>query len=460
MLEVSQKRAALIAVSLSAFVTPMMLSGVNVALPAIAADLEADAVMLSWVATIYLLSTAVFVLPSGRLADMVGRKLIFVSGIIIAALGSVLAALVNSIEMLLVCRVIQGIGSAMLFPTGVAILTSVFLPAERGKVIGVNAAMVYAGISFGPFFGGWLTEHFSWRSVFVFYLPLVLVAVYLIFTRLKGEWKGPTGQTFDYAGTVIFGLAASALIYGLSVLPTTVGVVAMVAGVAGLVGFVRLQNRLEHPLLAVSLLFDHQVFKFSCLAALLMYAAVFGSAFLLSLYLQYIKGMAPSDAGLIMIIQPIMATIFAPISGRLSDRYEPRVLSSIGMTGNLVGLILLASLDANSSLLSIGACLALMGTGFGIFSSPNANAIMGSVEPEYYGSAAGVMSTTRVFGQMLSMGIVTLVFALKLGEVEITPVVYPMLMSSLSICFAVGACMCAAGIYFSLFRGELHPTAA
>ena len=151
MLEVSQKRAALIAVSLSAFVTPMMLSGVNVALPAIAADLEADAVMLSWVATIYLLSTAVFVLPSGRLADMVGRKLIFVSGIIIAALGSVLAALVNSIEMLLVCRVIQGIGSAMLFPTGVAILTSVFLPAERGKVIGVNAAMVYAGISFGPF---------------------------------------------------------------------------------------------------------------------------------------------------------------------------------------------------------------------------------------------------------------------------------------------------------------------
>ena len=457
MSENETKRAALIAVSLSAFVTPMMLSGVNVALPAIAADLLVDAVSLSWIATLYLLATAVFVLPAGRLADMIGRKRIFVSGIVVVALGSLLAASSDSITQLLICRAIQGIGSAMLFPTGVAILTSVFSPQERGKVIGVNAAMVYTGISCGPFFGGWLTEHVSWRSVFVFYLPLVLVAIYLISARLEGEWKGPAGQRFDFAGALIFGVAACAFIYGLSVLTTPIGVAAILIGIVGTVVFVRLQNRLEHPLLAVSLLFDHQVFKFSCFAALLMYAAVFGSAFLLSLYLQYIKAMSPADAGLILLVLPIMMAICAPISGHLSDRYEPRVLSSIGITFNLVGLGLLALLDASSSFVYIGTCLVVMGVGFGIFSSPNSNAIMGSVEPEYYGSAAGVMSTTRVCGQMMSMGVVTLVFALNLGDVEITPTVYPTLMNSISTCFLIGACTCAVGIYFSLARGYLHP---
>lgn len=457
MSENETKRAALIAVSLSAFVTPMMLSGVNVALPAIAADLQVDAVSLSWIATLYLLATAVFVLPAGRLADMIGRKRIFVSGIVVVALGSLLAALSASITQLLTCRVIQGIGSAMLFPTGVAILTSVFSPQERGKVIGVNAAMVYTGISCGPFFGGWLTEHVSWRSVFVFYLPLVLVVIYLISARLKGEWKGPAGQRFDFVGALIFGVAACAFIYGLSVLTTPIGVATILIGIVGIVVFVRLQNRLEHPLLAVSLLFDHQVFKFSCFAALLMYAAVFGSAFLLSLYLQYIKAMSPADAGLILLVLPIMMALCAPISGHLSDRYEPRVLSSVGIAFNLVGLGMLALLDASSSFVYIGTCLVVMGVGFGIFSSPNSNAIMGSVEPEYYGSAAGVMSTTRVCGQMMSMGVVTLVFALNLGDVEITPTVYPTLMTSISTCFLIGACTCAVGIYFSLARGYLHP---
>lgn len=457
MSENETKRAALIAVSLSAFVTPMMLSGVNVALPAIAADLQVDAVSLSWIATLYLLATAVFVLPAGRLADMIGRKRIFVSGIVVVALGSLLAALSVSITQLLICRVIQGIGSAMLFPTGVAILTSVFSPQERGKVIGVNAAMVYTGISCGPFFGGWLTEHVSWRSVFVFYLPLVLVVIYLISARLEGEWKGPAGQRFDFVGALIFGVAACAFIYGLSVLTTPIGVATILIGIVGIVVFVRLQNRLEHPLLAVSLLFDHQVFKFSCFAALLMYAAVFGSAFLLSLYLQYIKAMSPADAGLILLVLPIMMALCAPISGHLSDRYEPRVLSSVGIAFNLVGLGMLALLDASSSFVYIGTCLVVMGVGFGIFSSPNSNAIMGSVEPEYYGSAAGVMSTTRVCGQMMSMGVVTLVFALNLGDVEITPAVYPTLMTSISTCFLIGACTCAVGIYFSLARGYLHP---
>ena len=198
------KLSALIIASLSSFLTPFMISSVNIALPAIGKEFKSDAVVLSWVATSYLLAAAVCLVPFGKLADIYGRKKIFLSGQIIVTVSSFLTALAVSAPMLIVFRIFQGVGGAMVFATGIAILTSVYPPQERGKVLGIAVAAVYIGLSCGPFFGGWLTQHFSWRSIFLVNIPLGLSIILLVVWKLKGEWAGEQGDKFDLTGSVIY----------------------------------------------------------------------------------------------------------------------------------------------------------------------------------------------------------------------------------------------------------------
>jgi MFS family permease len=195
----------------------------------------------------------------------------------------------------------------------------------------------------------------------------------------------------------------------------------------------------------------------SCLAALINYSATFAGGFLLSLYLQYIKGLTPQGAGVVLVSTPVMMAIFSPLAGRLSDRIEPRVISSLGMGLTALGLVLLTVLNAQTALAYIIASLLILGFGFALFSSPNMNAIMSSVDKRFYGIASASVGTMRLLGQMLSMGIVTLIFSLYIGRAQITPQSYSMLIKSVRVAFAVFSCFCVAGIFFSLYRGRLRP---
>lgn len=450
------KRVALLIATLSSFLTPFMSSSVNIALPSIGQELAVDAVLLGWVATSYLLAAAMFLVPFGRLADILGRKRIFAYGISLFTLSSLLIAFSNDIVWLIVFRVVQGVGSAMIFGTGVAILTSVFPPGERGQALGLNVAATYVGLSVGPFLGGFLTEQFGWRSTFLVNVPLGVLVVLLVAWKLKGEWAGAKGETFDLGGSAIFGLALVAVMYGLSWLPSSLGAWLILAGVVGVVAFVGWENRADHPVLNVNLFGHNTVFTFSNLAALINYCATAAVGFLLSLYLQYIKGFSPQGAGLILVSQPIMQAVFSPFAGRLSDRVEPRIVASAGMTLTVVGLALLAFLSENTSLAFIVISLALLGFGFALFSSPNTNAIMSSVERRFYGVASATLGTMRLIGQMLSMGIAMLLFVLYIGRVQITPEYYTLFLKSAKVAFAIFACLCFGGIFASLARGRLR----
>jgi len=450
------KLSALIIASVSSFLTPFMISSVNIALPAVGREFKTDAVLLSWVATSYLLAASVALVPFGKLADIYGRKKIFLVGQIIVTLTSLLAAISVSASMLIVFRVFQGIGGAMVFATGIAILTSVYPPQERGKVLGIAVAAVYIGLSCGPFFGGWLTQHFSWRSIFLVNIPLGLSIILLVVWKLKGEWAGAQGDKFDLTGSVIYGLAIVAIMYGITIIPALTSIWIILAGILALAGFVKWETKVRYPVFEVSLLMENRTFAFSCLAALINYSATFAVAFLLSLYLQYIKGLTPQGAGVVLIAQPIVMAVFSPLAGKLSDRIEPRVIASLGMALTTLGLILLALITHNTTLLYIVISLMVLGFGFALFSSPNMNAIMSSVPKKYYGIASGSVGTMRLLGQMLSMGIATLVFALFIGRAEIIPEVYPALIKSIKIAFIIFSGLCAAGIFFSLSRGELR----
>lgn len=446
--------SASIVAGLASFLAPFMGSAVNIALPAIGRRFGADPVLLAWVATAYLLAAAVFLVPFGRLADIHGRKKIFIIGISLYTVSSLLTALAPSILALIGFRVLQGFGAALIFGTAIAILTSVFPPGQRGKALGINTAAVYLGLSLGPVLGGWLTQQFGWRSVFLVNIPLGLIIIVLVVWKLRDEWAESGGESFDLSGSVLYGLALVGIMLGFSRLPHLLGVGLLLGGLALVCGFVGWENKAPSPVLNLGLFRMNRIFAFSNLAALINYSATFAVGFFLSLYLQYLKGMTPQSAGLILIAQPVVMTIFSPLAGRASDKIEPRTVASIGMALSSAGLLLLALLRAGTSLGFVVASLAVLGFGFALFSSPNTNAVMSSVEKKHYGVASATLGTMRLVGQMLSMGMAIMIFAVFIGRVEITAANQAGFLQATKTGFAIFSTLCFAGIFASLARGR------
>ena len=450
------RNPALVVATLTSFLTPFMSSSVNVALPSIGKEFGMHAVSLSWIATSYLLAAAMFLVPMGRIADIFGRKKILLYGITFDLIASVMLAFSTNETQFLILRVLQGIGGAMIFGNAVAILTSVYPVGERGKALGINVAAVYSGLSLGPFIGGFLTQHLGWRAIFISYVPLELVIIVFSLWKLKGEWADAKGEKFDLSGSIIYGLSLVAVMYGFSLLPAISAIWLILFGILGIFAFMFWEGKVESPVFDVKLFKHNVVFTFSNLAALINYSATFAVGFLLSLYLQYTKGLSPEIAGLILVSQPFMQAVLSPLAGRLSDKIEPRIVASAGMAITVIGLLFLIFISSNTSLAFIIFNLALLGFGFALFSSPNTNAVMSSVEKKFYGVASATLATMRLTGQMLSMGIAMLVFALYIGRAQITPEYYPAFLSSAKTAFIIFAVLCFAGIFASLSRGKVR----
>ena len=459
----TSKGVVLVVATVSSFIFPFMASTVNVALPSLGREFSLDAVTLGWIATAYLLSSAALLVPFGRIADIYGRKKIFAWGIGIFTLSSLLCGLADSATMLIAWRVLQGIGGAMLAGTAVALLTTVFPANERGRVLGIIVAAAYLGISLGPVLGGVLTQHLGWRSIFFVGALLGLLVLGVALWKLKGEWRGAKGQRFDFAGSVIYVLGLVALVYGFTRLEESSGIWLgtglILGGIVGLGVFVWWEMRVNSPVLDMSLFKNSRAFTFSNLAALINYSATYAVTFLMSFHLQYrpINPFDAQDAGLIMVAMPAVQAIFSPLTGRLSDRVEPRLMASAGMVLNTVGLTLFIFLNEGTSLKLIIGNLILIGFGFALFVSPNTNAVMSSAPKTAYGVASATLATMRQVGMVLSMGIARLMFNLyNIADVQITPEYYPLFQQSMKTSFIVFAVLCFAGIFASLARGKVR----
>jgi MFS family permease len=450
------KNVVLLITTMSSFLAPFMGSSVFIGLPSIGKEFSMDVVMLSWVSTAYLLAAAMFLVPFGKIADIYGRKKIFKYGIAIDIIASILLVFSFSEMELIALRVMQGIGAAMIFGTGIAILTSVYPPGERGKALGINVAGVYLGLSLGPVVGGFLTQHFGWRSIFASYLPLELIIIALTLFKMNGEWADAKGEKLDSVGSAVYGFSLAAMMYGFSILPGIQGTQLILTSIIGLAVFVKWETKAKAPVLDMNLFRKNPVFTFSMLAALINYCATFAVVFFMSLYLQNVKGFDPQTAGLILVAQPVVMAAFSPVAGRLSDKIEPRVVASAGMAFTTAGLLLLGFLNAATAVEYILACLIILGFGFALFSSPNTNAVMSSVEKRFYGVASATLGTMRLTGQMLSMGIATLIVAVYLGNVQITHEFYPVFLKSMNAAFMVFAAFCFIGIFASLARGKVR----
>ncbi|MCH2355414.1 MAG: MFS transporter [Pseudomonadales bacterium] len=450
------QRYVLFMVLLNAISVPIMLSSVNVALPAIAEDLSLSARSLSWIPTAFLMASAMFVLIFGRLADMYGRKKIFLTGAVAVILASLLAALANSAALLITARFLQGFGAAMLYATQMAIVSSVFPAASRGRVIGLVVSVIYFGLAGGPLLGGLLVDQLGWRANFLLQIPIAVLVLFVGVYKVKGEWVAEEKGTFDFSGALNYCLAIFVICLGVSLLPRQYSYLIIAAGLFGVVVFFQQAKSKQYPIWDVMLFFTNRVFTFSCLASFIIYSATFMNVVLLSLYLQYLKGLTATNAGMIMMIQPLTMAVFSPLMGKMSDHMEPRILASAGMAITAIGLVLFASLDSNSGTATIVTALIVTGLGFSLFSSPNVNAIMGSVEKKHLGAAAAAVSTTRILGQLMSMVLFTLVMALSLGTAQIEPSSYPALERTISFSFYLAAAVCLPGLYLSVIRGRVH----
>ena len=454
-LENSMQRITLIMILLNAFTTPLMLSAVNVAIPSIADALSLNAVLLCWIPMAFLTASAMFVLIFGRIADMIGRKKIFLIGTSSVIVTSIIASFVDNGIALITARFFQGVSAAMLYATQVAIISSVFPPEKRGYAIGLTVSAIYFGLTAGPLIGGYVVDLYGWRASFLVHLPLALASLIIGVLYVKDEWLSEERGSFDIFGAILYMISIFIICLGVSFLPSSLSFILILFALSGLTFFFFFENKHKHPIFDTSLFFTNRVFTFSCLASVIIYTATFANVVQVNLFLQYLKGLSATTAGLIMMCQPMTMAIFSPIAGRLSDKFEPRYLSTVGMAITCFGLVMLSNLRIGSELNYLILSLVITGLGFSLFSPPNVNAIMGSVEKKSYGSATGAMATMRIIGQMSSMILVTLIFALIIGSVEINQDNYLNLEEAIHTTFTIAAILCIPGLYFSMARGKV-----
>jgi EmrB/QacA subfamily drug resistance transporter len=416
MVDEREKKIILLVASLASFLVPYTGSSITVALPAMASQFNADAVTLGWITSAYIVSAALFIVPFGRLADICGRKKIFLSGIAIFSIASLASALSPSAEILIAARFIQGIGGAMIFATSVAIVTQVYGQGERGWALGITIATVYAGLSIGPFLGGILTDNFGWPAIFLINVPIGLMTIALTLQGVKHEWADAADERFDLAGALVYGIMLFSGIFGMLLLPDPYALSWLFVAVCTAGIFVWWERRCASPLFNLTIFSDNRTFVFSNIAAMINYGATFAVAVLLSLYLQYIQGFSAETAGFILVAQPVIQTLFSPVAGKLSDHIEPRIVATIGMAITTIGLSFFIFLTPTTPLYAIVIALMVLGFGYALFSSPNTNAIMSSVDPRYFGIASGMNATMRSLGQVLSMAIAMFCFSVFIGR--------------------------------------------
>ena len=422
--KVDQKWLVLIAIGASTFMSALDTSVVNTVLPVINQTFGSDIATVEWVVTIYLLIVSGLLLSFGRLGDMRGHKSVFLIGFTIFITSSALCGWAPSIAALIAFRGLQALGAAMLASNSPAILTKNFPASQRGQALGLQATMTYLGLTAAPSLGGWLTDLISWRSVFYINVPVGLIAFILSWKFIPQDRKTENQERFDLLGAGIFLGGLIALLLGLNqgyawgwtslpILSLTI-----IAGFFIAI-FIIVETRSPNPMLDLNL-FKNRVFSASTISALFNYIAVFSILLLLPFYLLQGRGFSPSQAGLILTIQPIIMAIVAPISGGISDRIGTRIPSVLGMLILSLGLILLSRLGPDSAIYEIGIALGIVGLGTGTFISPNNSAIMGSAPGERQGIAAGILATARSTGMVLGVGlagaIFTTIMAGSIGE--------------------------------------------
>ncbi len=404
----------LLAIGAGTFLSALDGSAVNTVLPVVARDFGADVASVQWVVTVYLLVVSGSLPGFGRLGDILGHGRVYLAGMTLFVGASALCGASFTLPMLVAGRALQGLGAAMLFSNGPAILTRSFPPARRGRVLGLQATMTYLGLTAGPSLGGALAQQFSWRAVYLVNIPVGLAALALGMRHVPREDGGAAGESFDIRGALLFTGSLVALLAALNrghdwgwTSPPVLAL-GLLSG-AALAVFVRAERICAHPMLDLSL-FSERLFSAAAVSALLNYMSISSMTFVLPFLLVEARDLPVGRAGLLMTAQPLVMAFAAPFSGALSDRIGSRIPATAGMGLVALGLTLLALGAAGHGAASVALPLMLVGLGAGLFTSPNNSALMGAAPANRQGIASGVLAVARNLGFALGVGVSGAVF--------------------------------------------------
>jgi len=446
-----ERNTVLIVATLGGFLVTFMSSTINIALPLIQEEFQVSAVTLGWISLSYVLVAGATLLPMGRIADLQGRVRVFIASMIIFTVIAFACAFAPSANVLLALRAVHGLGLASGSATSTALVILAFPPESRGRALGLNVAGIYLGVTLGPVIGGLIIHNLGWRSLFLVVGAVGLVNVALPLWKLRHlDWREPKRARFDILGSLIYGASLTAVLLGFSLLPDLTGIILVVAGVVGLAVFLWWETRAADPLLNVDLLRRSRVFAYSNVAAFVNYSATSAMTFLMSLYLQYNRGLNPQTTGLIIVTGAFVQVIIAPVIGRLTDRLEPRYLASAGMGLCVLSLLAFSFLSTTTPYWFIIVVLCVLGAGIALFATPNTHSIMNSVETRFVGVASATLATLRQAGMSMSMGLATLVLAVLVGREAIQPSDYPQVLTSVRITFMIFTALCALGTAASM----------
>jgi len=447
----------LLSICFATFLMPLSLSSVNIALPYLGRDLDSSALMLSWIPAMSLLGTIAVQLPAGKVADILGRKRVFLCGVCLFALASLSIVFVEQVEWVLLVRLLQGISGALIFGTGMAMVTQLFPEGSRGLALGLVTAAVYAGLTCGPIIGGFVTEYLGWRYVFYVPVPFALFSFIMVKVFVE-EQRGVIRGRFDLIGSLLFILASSLFFTGVAFLPDALGWGLSLAGLSSALAFVRHQRGCEHPLINIGRIRSNFLFYRSIQTTFFTYFAIYPIQFILSIYLQVVRGLTPFEAGQLLMLQPVVLALCSPFSGRLSDRYEPRYLATLGCLILFLGALMLCLVDEQSGLGYIGFGLLAIGFGYALFSPPNVNAAMSSVPLTSLGIGSSLINISRSFGNITAMSIVVLLSHQMIGSADLGAGGGDAVMRVTHWIFTISAAVALIAAALSYSRGNMRAT--
>ena len=430
---------------LVSFMVAYISSAANIALPEIAGTFALNSIFLGWIPTSYLLFTGIFLIPFGKIADIYGKKKIIIYGTVIFTLSSLLSAASPSGTILLLSRILQAIGGAMIFGNVYSLIASVFNKKEKGNALSISVGVSYVGLSIGPILGGFLTQYFGWRSIFIFAVPFGIAALLILF-KLDEKVPEMENEKLSIVSTSVFAISLIGIMVGFSEITTYFGILALILGFSGTILFIWLQKVVENPLIHPKLLFD-RVYIINNLTSLVNYGPGIFTIFILTLYLQNIKGLSPDQAGLLLSVQSVFIAVFSISVGKLLNFTWPRIIAAVGMALTAVGLTLLLFLGENTSLWLIIAALAIIGSGYGLSASSSTQISVGYFENKFYGVSTATLNTMRVVGQMMGMGVTLAVLNIFIGQSPLTPSNYASFIEASKIPFLIFAVLCYISIY-------------
>ncbi|MCX4762002.1 MFS transporter [Streptomyces sp. NBC_01275] len=418
--ELSQRRRLLVLAicCMSLLIVSLDVTVLNVALPAMQSDLHASTSGLQWTIDAYTLVLAALLMLAGSTADRIGRKKVFLAGLVVFSLGSLLCSLAPSLELLIAARMVQAVGGSMLNPVAMSIITNTFTaPRERARAIGVWGAVVGISMAAGPLLGGLLVESVGWRSIFWLNLPVGLAAL-LATLRYVPESRAPKARRPDPVGQLLvialFGSLTYAIIEAPSAGIATSGPFAAVA-LAALLGLLWYEPRRDEPLIDLRF-FRSAPFSGATVVAISAFAALGGFLFMSTLYLQNVRGLDALHAGLWMLPMAVPTFLCAPLSGRLVGSRGPRLPLIIAGLAMTTSGLLFAAFDAETSDVTLFLGYALFGVGFGFVNAPITNTAVSGMPRSQAGVAAAVASTSRQLGQTLGVAVIGAVLATGIGE--------------------------------------------